>query len=87
MALLLGGVKGHFDNVFGLAWGVGLPENSIRQTLARVRENIPRHLWIQEKGIGTAYFAPAFLETAHRALVGTQTLGKLDQAECPRRGF
>jgi hypothetical protein len=54
-------IKGHFDGVYGIAWGV-LPENSIRQALMRVRETIPRYLWIQDKGIGTAYLGNGALD-------------------------
>jgi Domain of unknown function (DUF3854) len=36
--------QGHFDSVWGCFWGVS-PTNSARQALARVRADIPRHVW------------------------------------------
>ncbi|MFM6772331.1 MAG: plasmid replication protein, CyRepA1 family [Microcystis panniformis] len=43
-------VKGHFTSVWGCFQGVMI-ENSVRQSLARVRENIPRHVWIAKCGL------------------------------------
>lgn len=40
----------HFTGVWGIASGVQ-PENSVRQTLARVRETVPRHVWISQYGL------------------------------------
>lgn len=37
-------IQNHFDSVWGCFWGVS-PSNSARQALARVRANIPRHVW------------------------------------------
>ncbi|WP_071192643.1 plasmid replication protein, CyRepA1 family [Trichormus sp. NMC-1] len=42
--------KGHFTSVWGCFQGV-MTENSVRQSLARVRENIPRHIWIAKCGL------------------------------------
>ncbi len=44
-------IEGHFTGVWIIANG-GTPENSVRQAAARVRENVPRHLWAAERGIG-----------------------------------
>ena len=40
----------HFTGVWGIASGVQ-PENSVRQTLARLRETVPRHVWISQYGL------------------------------------
>lgn len=37
-------IRGHFDSVWGCFWGVS-SANSARQALARVRDDIPRHVW------------------------------------------
>jgi len=44
-------LKGHFTGVWGFFQGVS-PDNSARQALARVREAIPRHVWIAKRGVG-----------------------------------
>jgi hypothetical protein len=44
-------VQGHFTSCWGIAQG-GIPENSVRQQLARLREPVPRHLWAAQRGIG-----------------------------------
>ncbi len=44
-------IKGHFTSVWGCFKGV-TAENSTRQALARVREDLPRHLWVAHHGIG-----------------------------------
>lgn len=44
-------IKGHFSSVWGCFQGVS-PENSTRQALARLREPVPRHIWIAKRGIG-----------------------------------
>lgn len=43
-------IRGHFDMVFGVFCG-HLPENSTRQFLARLRENVPRHICLPTKGL------------------------------------
>lgn len=43
-------IKGHFDSVWGIFQGV-TPEESARQFLARVREDLPRHVWAAKKGV------------------------------------
>lgn len=45
-------LKGHFTAVWGFFQGVS-PENSARQALARVREAVPRHVWIAKRGVGS----------------------------------
>lgn len=42
----------HFDRVYGIFQGV-IPDPEVRQALARVRANVPRHLWCAKRGIGT----------------------------------
>jgi hypothetical protein len=42
-------LKGHFTSVWGIAQGVQ-SENSVRQALGRVRENLPRYLWVASYG-------------------------------------
>lgn len=43
-------VKNHFDNVWGCFQGVQ-SENAVRQQLMRLRDNVPRHLWIAPTGL------------------------------------
>lgn len=43
-------ITGHFTSVWCIAQGIQ-PENSIRQMLKRVRENVDRHLWAAKRGI------------------------------------
>ena len=43
-------IKGHFDSVFGIFQGIQTTE-SVCQFLARLRENVPRYVWIAKKGI------------------------------------
>jgi hypothetical protein len=42
-------ILGHFTSVWAIAQGVQTPD-SIRQAMARVRDNVPRHLWAKERG-------------------------------------
>jgi len=42
-------LRGHFTSVWGIAQGVQ-SENSVRQALGRVRENLPRFLWVATSG-------------------------------------
>ena len=42
-------IKGHFTSVWGIAQGIQ-SENSVRQALSRIRENIPRFLWVATHG-------------------------------------
>lgn len=44
-------IKGYFTSVWGCFQGVA-PENAARQALARVRESVPRHLWVARHGLG-----------------------------------
>jgi hypothetical protein len=43
-------IKGHFTKVFGIFKGKQ-SENSVRQMLMRVRENIPRHIYVAKRGM------------------------------------
>ncbi|NJO59725.1 MAG: DUF3854 domain-containing protein [Richelia sp. RM2_1_2] len=40
----------HFTGVWSIASGVQ-PENSVRQSLGRLRETVPRHVWIAQYGL------------------------------------
>lgn len=40
---------GHFTSVWGIAQGIQ-GENSVRQILGRLRENVPRFLWVAKQG-------------------------------------
>jgi Domain of unknown function (DUF3854) len=42
----------HFDRVYGIFQGV-IPDPEVRQALARVRANVPRHIWCAKRGMGT----------------------------------
>lgn len=42
-------LQGHFTSVWGIAQGVQ-SENSVRQALGRIRENLPRFLWVATYG-------------------------------------
>lgn len=44
--------RGHFTAVFGLFQGQ-LSPNSVRQSLMRVRENVPRFIWVAKRGLST----------------------------------
>lgn len=44
-------ILGHFTSVWGCFLGVA-PENATRQAIARVREGVPRHLWVAPHGLG-----------------------------------
>ncbi|MEY3334018.1 MAG: hypothetical protein RLZZ176_2321, partial [Cyanobacteriota bacterium] len=43
-------VRNHFDSVWGCFQGVQ-SENAVRQQLMRLRDNVPRHLWIAPNGL------------------------------------
>ncbi|MGC9505871.1 plasmid replication protein, CyRepA1 family [Baaleninema sp.] len=42
-------LQGHFTSVWAIAQGVQ-SENSVRQAIARVRDTVPRHLWLARYG-------------------------------------
>lgn len=44
-------IRGHFTSVWGCFQGI-CAENSSRQSLARVREAVPRHIWVSKYGLG-----------------------------------
>lgn len=62
-------LKGHFTSVWSIAQGVQTA-TSICQALARIRENIPRYLWVASYGfnqIGNGSTSiPALLTSGHR---------------------
>lgn len=43
-------LKAHFTSVWGIAQGVQ-SENAVRQSLGRIRENLPRFLWVATYGL------------------------------------
>jgi hypothetical protein len=45
-------IQGHFQAVWGIFQGVQ-SANSVRQMLARLRENVDRHIWVRSRGVGT----------------------------------
>jgi hypothetical protein len=42
-------LRGHFTSVWGIAQGIQ-SENSVRQALGRIRENLPRFIWVAPYG-------------------------------------
>ncbi|MBV5257713.1 DUF3854 domain-containing protein [Synechococcus moorigangaii CMS01] len=62
-------LKGHFTSVWAIAQGVQTV-NSICQALSRVRENVPRYLWVAKYGFNTvgngATSIPALLTSSQR---------------------
>ncbi|WP_158260630.1 plasmid replication protein, CyRepA1 family [Pleurocapsa sp. CCALA 161] len=44
-------IREHFTGVWAIASG-GMPTNSVRQAIARVRDNVPRHIWAATRGLG-----------------------------------
>jgi hypothetical protein len=42
-------LKGHFTSVWAIAQGIQA-ENSVRQALSRLRENVPRYVWVAPYG-------------------------------------
>ncbi len=61
-------LRGHFTSVWGIAQGVQ-SENSVRQALGRIRENLPRFLWVASYGfnqVGNGSTSiPALLNSGH----------------------
>jgi len=62
-------LKNHFTSVWAIAQGVQ-SENAVRQTLARLRCNVPRYLWcagysFQKIGNGSTSI-PALINSSHR---------------------
>ncbi|MGB0564066.1 MAG: plasmid replication protein, CyRepA1 family, partial [Spirulinaceae cyanobacterium] len=45
-------LQGHFTSIWAIAQGIQA-ENSVRQALSRVREPLPRHLWVAPFGFNT----------------------------------
>ncbi|WP_144052160.1 plasmid replication protein, CyRepA1 family [Gloeocapsa sp. PCC 73106] len=62
-------LRGHFTSVWAIAQGVQTPE-SVCQALARVRENIPRYIWVASYGfnrVGNGSTSiPSLLSSGHR---------------------
>jgi hypothetical protein len=44
-------LRGHFTAVFGIYQGAN-PDNEVRQSLARVREPVPRFVWCRQQAVG-----------------------------------
>ncbi len=60
-------IKGHFSAVWGIFQGVQ-SANSVRQMLARLRENVDRHIWARKWGMGVVGNG----STSLGALLGSQ---------------
>ncbi len=45
-------IKGHFTSVWGIAQGIQ-SENCVRQALGRIRENLPRFIWVASLGFNS----------------------------------
>ena len=62
-------LRGHFTSVWAIAQGVQTPE-SVCQALARVRENVPRYIWVASYGfnrVGNGSTSiPSLLTGGHR---------------------
>ncbi len=62
-------LKNHFTSVWAIAQGIQA-ENAVRQTLSRLRHNVPRHLWCAKYGfnrIGNGSTSiPALLSSSQR---------------------
>ncbi|MBW4495740.1 MAG: DUF3854 domain-containing protein [Oscillatoria princeps RMCB-10] len=43
-------IRGHFTGVYGVFQGV-ISANEVCQSLARVREPVPRHVWVRRRGV------------------------------------
>lgn len=43
-------IKNHFNSVFGIAWGLQ-SVNSVCQSLERLRDDVPRYLWVNNIGM------------------------------------
>ena len=77
----------HFTGVWNIASGVQ-PENSVRQSLARVRETVPRHVWISQYGLrgcrignGSTSIGSLILSQQKTAKVNIQLLTAADHQE------
>jgi hypothetical protein len=60
---------GHFTSVWAIAQGVQTPD-SIRQAMARVRENVPRYLWAKERGFTGSMVGNG--ATSYKSLITSQ---------------
>jgi hypothetical protein len=62
-------LKGHFTSIWNIAQGIQTP-TSVCQALGRIRENIPRYIWVASYGfnqIGNGSTSiPALLTSGHR---------------------
>ncbi len=62
-------LQGHFTSVWAIAQGVQ-SENSVRQSLGRLREPVPRYLWVASHGLNKvgngATSIPALLNSGQR---------------------
>ncbi|EAZ88252.1 plasmid replication protein, CyRepA1 family [Crocosphaera chwakensis] len=78
-------LRGHFTSVWGLACGV-TSDNAVCQTLARVRENIPRYLWVSKVGFnkignGTTNVKELFTKEKEKTLAHIQLLLETEEYE------
>ena len=62
-------IKGHFTSVWAIAQGTQTVE-AVCQALARLRDDVPRHLWASERGLekvgNGATFLKALLNSQHK---------------------
>ncbi|NJL54247.1 hypothetical protein HC928_03025 [bacterium] len=62
-------LQGHFTSVWAIAQGVQ-SENSVRQAIGRLRDNVPRYLWVASHGFNTigngATAIPTLLNSGQR---------------------
>ncbi|MEO1353807.1 MAG: plasmid replication protein, CyRepA1 family, partial [Cyanobacteria bacterium J06635_15] len=86
-------IEGHFSSAWGLFQG-NLPENSVRQFLARLRDPVDRHIWVAPTGLNQARIGrgntsvKALLESedrltrAHRHQLQDAGLQFSDETDC-----
>lgn len=85
-------IRGHFDLVVGFFQGV-IGENSVRQSLARLRDNVPRHIALPNRGlsfIGGGEMSSENLEVSQDkqakaaiSLIFDGTRSDIDSSFCP----
>lgn len=85
-------IRGHFNAVFGIAQGVQTV-NSFCQTIERIREDVPRHIFVAKRGLPNCFVGNGatdikqLLASTHRvAKANIALLARLDntdtEAEC-----
>ena len=85
-------IRGHFNAVFGIAQGVQTV-NSFCQTIERIREDVPRHIFVAKRGLSNCFVGNGatdikqLLASTHKvAKANIASLARLDntdtEAEC-----